>query len=133
MQPDSNRHSNKPTPPIPFRAHGHFGGENRVLDHTRTRPSDAKSSLNVSLTPELEQFVESRVASGRYQTASEVIREGLRLLEEREQTREAALEELRAQLRRGVEQADRGELLDGDAVFEEIRQLSARRREETGK
>ena len=50
-------------------------------------------SLNVSLTPELEQFVESRVASGRYQTASEVIREGLRLLEEREQTREAALEE----------------------------------------
>jgi antitoxin ParD1/3/4 len=83
-------------------------------------------SLNVSLTPELEQFVESRVASGRYQTASEVIREGLRLLEEREQTREAALEELRAQLRRGVEQADRGELLDGDAVFEEIRQLSAR-------
>jgi antitoxin ParD1/3/4 len=40
-------------------------------------------SLNVSLTPELEHFVESRVASGRYQTASEVIREGLRLLEER--------------------------------------------------
>jgi antitoxin ParD1/3/4 len=63
-------------------------------------------SLNVSLTPELEQFAESRVASGRYQTASEVIREGLRLLEEREQTREVALEELRAQLRRGVEQAD---------------------------
>src|SRR4051812_50053334 len=82
-------------------------------------------SLNVSLTPELEQFVESRVASGRYQTASEVIREGLRLLEEREQTREAALEELRAQLRRAVEQADRRELPDGDAVFEGIRQLSA--------
>jgi antitoxin ParD1/3/4 len=90
-------------------------------------------SLNVSLTPELEQFVQSRIASGRYQTASEVIREGLRLLEEREQTREAALEELRAQLRRGVEQADRRELLDGDAVFDEIRQLSARRRAETRK
>jgi antitoxin ParD1/3/4 len=93
----------------------------------------ARVSLNVSLTPELERFIESRVASGRYQTASEVIREGLRLLEEREQTREAALEELRAQLRRGVEQADRGELLDGGAVFEEIRQLSARRRAETRK
>jgi antitoxin ParD1/3/4 len=90
-------------------------------------------SLNVSLTPELEQFVESRVASGRYQTASEVIREGLRLLEEREQTREAALEQLRAQLRLGVGQADRGEFLDGDAVCEEIRQLSARRRAETRK
>jgi antitoxin ParD1/3/4 len=90
-------------------------------------------SLNVSLTPELGDFVETRVASGRYQTASEVIREGLRLLEERENTREAALAELRAQLRRGVEQADRGELLDGDAVFEEIRQLSARRRLENSK
>jgi hypothetical protein len=45
------------------------------------------------------------------------IREGLRLLEEREQTREAAVEELRAQLRRGVELADGGELLDGDAVI----------------
>ena len=75
-----------------------------------------RTSLNVSLTPELEQFVQSRVSSGRYQTASEVIREGLRLLEEREQAREAALEELRGQLRRGVEQADRGELLDGDEM-----------------
>jgi antitoxin ParD1/3/4 len=87
-----------------------------------------RTSLNVSLTPELEQFVQSRVASGLYQTASEVIREGLRLLEERERTRETALEELRAKIRRGIEQADRGELLDGDAVFEEIRELSARRR-----
>jgi antitoxin ParD1/3/4 len=90
-----------------------------------------RTSLNVSLTPELEQFIESRVASGRYQTASEVVREGLRLLEEREQAREAALKELRAHLRRGIKQADRGEFLDGDAVFEKIRQLSARRRVET--
>jgi antitoxin ParD1/3/4 len=50
------------------------------------------------------------------------------LLEEREQARATALKELRAKIRRGVEQADRGELLDGDAVFEEIRQISARRR-----
>ena len=89
-----------------------------------------RSSLDISLTPELEQFVESRVASGRYQTPSEVVREGLRLLAEREQAREAAVEELRAKIRRGIEQADRGELLDGDSVFEEIRQISARRRPE---
>jgi len=87
-----------------------------------------RASMNVSLTPELEQFVQSRVASGRYQTASEVVREGLRLLEEREQARETALKELRAKIRRGIEQADRGELLDGDTVFEEIKQLSVRRR-----
>ena len=89
-----------------------------------------RSTLNVSLTPELEKFVQSRVASGRYQTASEVIREGLRLLGEREQAQEAALDELRARIRLGVAQADRGELLEGDSVFEEIRQLSARRRAE---
>ena len=86
-----------------------------------------RTSLNVCLTPELDQFVQSRVASGRYQTASEVVREGLRLLEEREQERDTALSELRAKIRRGAEQADRGELLDADAVFEEVRQLSARR------
>jgi antitoxin ParD1/3/4 len=87
-----------------------------------------RTSMNVSLTPELERFVQSRVASGLFQTASEVVREGLRLLEEREQARAAALAELRARIRRGIEQADRGELLERDAVFEEIRQLSARRR-----
>ena len=40
-------------------------------------------SQNVSLTPELGRFVQSEVASGRYQTASEVIRDGLRLLQQR--------------------------------------------------
>jgi len=85
-------------------------------------------SMNVSLTPELEQFVQSRLASGRYQTASEVVREGLRLLEEREEARATALNEIRAKIRRGIEQADQGELLDGDTVFEEIGQMSARRR-----
>ena len=76
-----------------------------------------RTSLNVSITPELDQSVQYRVASGRYQTASEVVREGLRLLEEREQARETALNELRASIRRGIEQADQGELLDGETVF----------------
>ena len=70
----------------------------------------------MSLTPELEAFVQSRVASGGYQTASEVVRESLRLLEDREHACEADIAELRAKLRRGIEQADRGKLLDGDGV-----------------
>ena len=50
-----------------------------------------RSTLNVSLTPELERFVDQRVASGLYQTASEVVRDALRLLEEQEAARQAAL------------------------------------------
>ncbi|MGD0540269.1 MAG: type II toxin-antitoxin system ParD family antitoxin [Tepidisphaeraceae bacterium] len=89
-----------------------------------------RTTMNVSLTPELEKFVESRVATGRYQTASEVVREGLRLLEEQERQREAHFQALKGKLRRGAAQAERGELIAGDKVFGEIRQHSARRRKE---
>ena len=53
--------------------------------------------MNVSLTPELAKFVEQKVKSGLYHTASEVIREGLRLLEERDVLRQAHLDEHRHQ------------------------------------
>ncbi len=66
--------------------------------------------MNVSLTPELEEFVEQNVRSGLYQTASEVVREGLRLLREREELRRTQLEALRRDIAVGVEQADRGQV-----------------------
>jgi putative addiction module CopG family antidote len=44
-------------------------------------------SMNVSLTPELEKFVDGKVESGLYNNASEVVREGLRLLQERDENR----------------------------------------------
>ncbi len=50
--------------------------------------------MNVSLTPELEQFVHEKVKSGRYLSASEVVREALRLLEERELTSQRKLSPL---------------------------------------
>jgi len=59
--------------------------------------------MNVSLTPELEKIVAERVSSGRYASASEVIREALRLLEERDQ-----LNQLRKEVRLGLEQLDQG-------------------------
>jgi antitoxin ParD1/3/4 len=89
-----------------------------------------RTTMNVSLTPELEKFVESRVATGRYQTASEVVREGLRLLEEQERQREAGFQVLKNKLKRGAAQAERGELVAGDKAFAEIRQHSARRRKD---
>ena len=76
--------------------------------------------MNVSLTPELENLVHSKVKSGRYLSASEVIREGLRLLEERDRLFELRLADLQQKVSVGVEQADRGELIDADDVFAEL-------------
>lgn len=59
--------------------------------------------MNVSLTPELEKMVAERVASGRYASASEVIREALRLLDERDR-----LNHLRQDVRMGLDQLDQG-------------------------
>ncbi len=58
--------------------------------------------MNVSLTEELEKFVSKKVKSGRYQSASEVIREGLRLLEEQDQIKAKRLADLEEQLLQGV-------------------------------
>ena len=66
------------------------------------------SSLNVSLTPEWQHFVTEKVQSGRYHSASEVIREGLRLLEERDQIREIRIQELKNKIAAGVDQLDAG-------------------------
>jgi antitoxin ParD1/3/4 len=84
----------------------------------------SRTTVNVSLTPHLEKFVTSRVASGRYQSASEVVREALRLLEDKEADKELALRELREKIAVGLEQARRGQLLDGEGV---LRALEARR------
>lgn len=54
-----------------------------------------------TLGEHFEEFIQRQVKGGRYQTASEVIRDALRLLEEEEQVREAALESLRADVRKG--------------------------------
>lgn len=87
-----------------------------------------RTTVNVSLTPELDAFLQRRVKSGRYQTTSEVVREALRLLERQEKEQEEGFLALRAKLLRGAAQAERGELLDGDQVLDELRALIAERR-----
>jgi antitoxin ParD1/3/4 len=81
--------------------------------------------MNVSLTPELEKFVEKEVGSGLYQTASEVIRAGLRRLKEDHDIRlsraPATLAELETQLLQSVERLDRGEGVDGTEVLRRLR------------
>jgi antitoxin ParD1/3/4 len=87
-----------------------------------------RTTVNISITPELDAFLRSRVKSGRYQTTSEVVREALRLLERQERERDEAFQQLKARLETGADQAERGELLDGDEVFDELREMIEERR-----
>jgi len=81
--------------------------------------------MNVSLTPELKKFVQKEVGTGLYQTASEVIRAGLRRLKEDQQVRQLKVPqtraELEAQLLQSVARLDRGEGVDGEKVFRRLR------------
>jgi antitoxin ParD1/3/4 len=87
--------------------------------------------MNVSLTDEQERFIAEKVASGRYRSAAEVVRAGLRLLMEREDEERGRAEAWRAEVRRrieeGFDEALRGELVDGEELFESLRRrLEAR-------
>jgi len=76
--------------------------------------------MNVSLTPELERLVQSKVESGMYQTASEVVREALRLLHEHEEIRQRRIEQLNRDTQIGLDQAANGNPFDGEQVFAEL-------------
>ena len=90
-------------------------------------PSE-NNAMNVSLTPELEKLVEHKVQSGRYQSASEVVREGLRLLDDQDRLREVQLEAVRHKIQIGLEQLDRGEGIPGEQVLAEMKRKSAAHR-----
>ena len=77
--------------------------------------------MNVSLTQELEEYIARKVRMGLYKSASEVVREALRLLHERDRANEVSLAELHRDIQTGLDQLDRGEGIAGDRVLEEIR------------
>lgn len=62
--------------------------------------------MNISLTPHLEELVKNKVESGLYNSASEVLRDALRLLEERDQLREFRLGELRREIQKGIDSGE---------------------------
>lgn len=65
--------------------------------------------MNISLTPQLETFLKQKVETGMYNSVSEVVREALRLLEERDVRQAITLEALRKDIHRGLDSLDRGE------------------------
>ena len=89
--------------------------------------------MHISITPELEKFVQQEVKTGLYQSASEVIRAALRRLKEDKEKRKprfvvSSKAELEEKLLEGISELDRGEGLAGEQVFAELKAHSAQRR-----
>lgn len=86
---------------------------------------------NVNLTDHFDKFIARGVKSGRFSNASEVVREGLRLLEQREAEEKARLKWLREAIQEGIDAADRGDYTELRSkeeiadfvhqIFEEVR------------
>ena len=64
--------------------------------------------MNVSLSPQLEDFIKQKVSTGMYNSVSEVVREALRLLEEKDQLQAIKLQALRAEIQEGLDSAEQG-------------------------
>ena len=84
--------------------------------------------MNVSLTKELEEFVRRKVESGRYRSATEVIRAGFRLLEREDDFRDTPLAAIRARVEEGIAQAERGELGDGEEAVARVKKRAVAKR-----
>ncbi|QLE54560.1 type II toxin-antitoxin system ParD family antitoxin [Nostoc sp. TCL26-01] len=77
--------------------------------------------MNVSLTPQLEHYIQEKLASGMYDSASEVIHEGLRLLQERDHVQKMRLQELQQEIQVGLD--------SGEATLLDIQEIKAKARQ----
>jgi antitoxin ParD1/3/4 len=102
----------------------------RYRHHTIPNDGKEKTPMNVSLTPELETLIHEKVESGLYTSASEVVREALRLLRERDELQRQRLDQLRREIAVGLEQLDRGEATtyDDQSLKEHFEQIKAQGR-----
>ena len=83
--------------------------------------------MNVSLTPELEKFVSAKVNTGRYNSASEVVREALRLLEENDRVRAQQLKEFNQELGNRLASLDGGEKVNPEVTRARLQNKSRQR------
>jgi antitoxin ParD1/3/4 len=78
--------------------------------------------MNIKLKPEIEQFIQAQIATGRFANAEDVINEAFKLLEERERR----IEELRQKIAVGTEQIAKGQVTDGEIVFARLQEKAKR-------
>jgi antitoxin ParD1/3/4 len=97
-----------------------------IVTENEVKKSHERADMNVSLTPELEQYVQEKVKSGMYYSASEVIREGLRLLQEKDEMHQFRLQQLRQDIQAGLDSGE-STLLDMQAIKGKARQRRQQR------
>jgi antitoxin ParD1/3/4 len=88
-----------------------------------------RTTVSLSLTPELEQYLADKVASGLYQTSSEAMRDALRLMRERDALYEERVKQIRSDLAEGFAEVQRDESSPGDDVRRRLRARRTARKE----
>lgn len=86
--------------------------------------------MEIAFASEFEQFIREQIQSGRYASATEVIFAGLQLLREGEQTYKGRFEELRQEISIGLAEAEAGEVIDAEIVFQNLQAKLQQRRAE---
>ncbi|MDJ0535285.1 MAG: type II toxin-antitoxin system ParD family antitoxin [Xenococcaceae cyanobacterium MO_207.B15] len=84
--------------------------------------------MEITLQPELEQFIQEKITSGQYQSVNEAVNAGLKLLMERELIYQGRFAQLRQEIMVGIEASERGEVVDSETVFNSIQQKLEQRR-----
>jgi len=78
-----------------------------------------RQNISVSVTTHQAEFLAASVASGRYQTTTEVVREAMRLFEDQQRRHRAEIAQARLLIAEGADQLDRGEFIDGEKFFQD--------------
>jgi antitoxin ParD1/3/4 len=83
--------------------------------------------MTIRLKPEMEALIQQDVQRGPYQSADEFVERAVQMLHEQEQWLANNRTEIAAQIEHGYQQAERGELIDGDETFRRLRELHEKR------
>ena len=79
-----------------------------------------RTTLNISLTPELSKYIDTQLETGLYTSSSELIREALRIFKDYNEVKANTILEMKKQIEAGIEQANAGEVIDGEQAFTEL-------------